>query len=209
MLLVFFAGGIAWAQSGEWEVRYGFSELMPREDDVDGTGHDVNVVNWFDHDLGVALSVGKDNFEPNYRANEDGIDFSASGDADLTSAGLSLFYRPELVVENLLLTWSLGLRYVDVDSGVAFAVDSSFGGGRALLDVDYGVVTRVGFDLGLCLGEHFCVFAGAGYQFNLIEPEAKLVNTTGIVREAGLEGVKLDDLSLETALFTVGASLRF
>jgi len=76
------------------------------------------------------------------------------------------------------LTLEGGLRYVIVNSNVEFvqaeAIADAYGNYIAAaesieIDFDDGIVGVVGADFDLQLGEGFYLFAGAGYQFDVLK----------------------------------------
>jgi len=176
------------------QLKFGGEGVIPGDDSWDiGYGASAQVIFWTDSGLGLALSAGAQIWDVNDDVTgyvEDvGGGFVAKyregfeGDAVMLPLGASGLYRIALG-ETTSLILEGGLRYVIVNSNVkfveAFEVDDATGNAlvEAMsydIDLDNGVVGLVGGDFEVALSESFNLFAGAGYQFDVLKGDISVV----------------------------------
>ena len=165
-------------ESAPFDVYVGFNGISPGQDDDwdDAAGLEVQARFWRNQHLGIALAVGSEMWEAVGTVSEfdDGriSEYTAlSGDASLTSVGLSLLYHSSgAFVE-------IGMRYLSVDSSVF--VEASYDGPdgsdyryEAIDIADTLIFTaRVGFEVELA--DRIMLIPSIGYQVDLRKPEEK------------------------------------
>lgn len=176
------------------EIRISGEGMLPgNDDDWDiGYGASAQVIFWSDTGLGFALSAGVQKWDINdevtsygeYLGGGYGYGYAAGlqGDAMMIPLGASALYRVALG-QTASLTLEGGLRYVIVNSSVEFveaeAIADRYGNVIAYaqsydIDIDNGLVGVLGADFEMEVSPGFRLFAGAGYQFDVMKGDTTI-----------------------------------
>ncbi len=168
--------------------------MIPGQDDDwdKGFGAFAQIVFWQESGLGIALSIGTQSWDVNddvYFFGEDlgygiGYGYAAGleGDATMIPLGASGLYKISLG-QAANLTLEGGIKYVVVNSDVKFveaeALADSYGYSISDsysydVDIDNGIVGVVGAEFDVELSKGFRLFAGAGYQFDLVKGDMEV-----------------------------------
>lgn len=177
------------------EMRIGGEGMLPgNDDDWDiGYGASAQVIFWSDTGLGFALSAGAQQWEINDDVTAYGEDLGGGygygyaagleGDAMMIPLGASALYRVALG-QTASLTLEGGLRYVIVNSNIEFvqaeAIADMYGNYITYaesyeIDIENGIVGVLGADFEMEVSPGFRLFAGAGYQFDVLKGDTSIV----------------------------------
>ena len=160
---------------------------------------------WQDEHVGVALSVGMDQWHAREEYAESGDASYAmvtlvSGDTTLIPIGVSLLYRMPI---SMHAQWVLegGVRYVFVDSSVVASLDYVDGAGGYYLEdtirAENFAQGVVGLSLEGSIDEPLRFMVGVSYQFDLTEP----IET--------FDGEDLGATCFDAVVFKIGFSADF
>ncbi|HNR93984.1 MAG TPA: hypothetical protein PKM67_02385 [Kiritimatiellia bacterium] len=185
--------GVYGSSEKSTELKLGGEAIFPGQDDDwdKGYGASARVIFWRTSELGLALSIGVQKWDVNdemYTYSEylgSGIGYGYAGglegDATMVPVGASgLYIIP--VGKNASLTLEGGLRYVIMNSNVKYveaeALADTYGnvlGASYSYDVDFdnGIVGIIGADFDIELSPGFRLFAGAGYQIDLLKGDTE------------------------------------
>ncbi|MBI1929695.1 hypothetical protein HYR99_36285 [Candidatus Poribacteria bacterium] len=214
-LLVAFVGlsmvtSIVFAEQAKQETEFVGTAIYYKpgqDDDYDnGFGAEAQARFWLNPSVGLALSLGA----ASYQINEQeeimsyglvAVGVSMEGDVTLIPLGGSILFRP--VSDNkLALTLEAGIRYVIVDSQAKaeIAAANAFGDfvhTRDTIKIDNGVVGVVGANIEGKVSPQVSLLAGLGYQFDIVQSDAKWM------------GEDLGDNELKALLVKAGIVIRF
>jgi len=176
------------------EIKISGEGILPgNDDDWDiGYGASAQMIFWSETGLGFALSAGAQKWDVNDDVTSYGLDLGGGigygyaagleGDAMMIPLGASVLYRIALG-QTASLTLEGGLRYVIVNSNVEFvqaeALADIYGNyitsSEAYeIDIDNGIVGVVGADFEMEVSPGFRLFAGAGYQFDVLKGDTAI-----------------------------------
>jgi len=170
------------------QLKIGGEGVIPGDDSWDiGYGASAQVIFWTETGLGFGLYAGAQMWDVTDDVVVYGEDLGGGvgyaqglgldGEAIMIPVGASALYKIALG-ETASLTLEGGVRYVIVNSNVeliyAEAFADAYGNYIAAaesyeIDFDDGIVGVVGADFELALSEGFYLFAGAGYQFDVLK----------------------------------------
>jgi hypothetical protein len=188
------AAGVYGGSAKSSELKLGGEAVRPGQDDDwdKGYGASARVIFWQESGLGLALSIGAQKWDVNdetYSSGEYlgygiGYGYAAGleGDATMVPLGASGLYKIP-VGQTANLTLEGGVRYVIVNSNVKFveaeALVDAYGNAVTDsysydVDFDNGIVGLIGAEFDIELSKGFRLFAGAGYQFDLVKGDTQV-----------------------------------
>lgn len=189
--------------------------FSPKDDDSydGGGGLEIQGRMWLADNFGVAVVLGMDWYNVNSDLEDDfedvmlfltGLDMSASIDdtVSLLPIGASAVYRLPMA-EGFDVTVQAGLRYVlvgDPELKLSALGDSD----KTDIEIDNGLVGVIEAGLDANLFDPIFLFAGAGYQFDIMKGETQYSESDW---RAALGD--LDDNELEAWFIRGGAGIKF
>lgn len=217
MVGVLVTGTVCVASAKSTELEVSGEALFSQGDDWDnGYGVSSRAIFWNESGLGVALSIGVQKWGLNDQTTSDSEDFGygytydfvqkISGDATMIPLGVSGLYE---IPVNQIVNFTLegGIRYVIVDSNIKYDetftyTDGYWGGSYSDsdsydVDIDNGVVGVLGAKFDVEVSEGFRVFAGAGYQFDMIKGDVSI------------NGYDIAENELKAAFIRAGLAWKF
>ena len=132
--------------------------------------------------MAIAAAWGAENWQNKADeavAEEDGLLVAAAldeGDTLVQPIGASVIYTPKLC-PFATIAIDAGIRYVFVDSDIDAAIAISDGVDTIVaedtVDIEDGVIGRVGANVEIPVTERAALFVGGGYQFDLVKGDVK------------------------------------
>lgn len=203
LLLLCSVSIIASAQNS-LDLRYTHSLFIPKENVLDGHGGEAMIVLPLSRTSGFGIGAGYELWELDYTTIDDeGFLIELDGEGELLPLGISYIYRPELVVDNLVLSWSAGVRYIQIDADGRIRASDESSYLDAKIDLGDAVVGRFTVDAALSLVNGLYFLIGAGYQVDIDAANVKLTSND---QEFSANDFEQD---LESSFFYVGLNWFF
>lgn len=164
-------------------------------------GGGIQLRHWLTDSIGFAVSGGASQWEIKEHSETFTDEFTTtsmrmSGRQGVIPIGCSALLRSKLS-DRASLTFEGGVRYLITKSNIKLFVNNGFYDETIDLDTTSALAGVLGAELNTQLTDHFGLFCGAGYQFDIVAGEIEFINE------------KISDVEYSALFLKTGLSVHF